>query len=286
MKLGICAIIRDESRYILEWLAFHIIQGVSEFILFDDGSSDQTPELVREAGRHADITLIPLGTDCETFDHVQRKAYVRGSAYMYGKVDFLAFIDADEFLYSKGGLSLPAELKRFSGDVSAIAINLRLFGSSGHSEYSPDLVISRFTRCTKPGHPGNLWVKTIARPERELKFDSVHTVDIGSGCYVHNDLVRFEKSPEHPGRGGHIGAGNLQINHYMLKSFSEFKEKQARGRIRGLGTRYDDSFFLRRDTPDWANGFVDNYLLRYEDATRYMMLNLAGPRTQTQEKFA
>jgi hypothetical protein len=38
--LAICAIIRDEALYLEEWVAFHMIMGVSAFCIYDNGSTD------------------------------------------------------------------------------------------------------------------------------------------------------------------------------------------------------------------------------------------------------
>lgn len=35
-----CAVIRNERRYVEEWLAYHRLLGVTKFILFDNDSSD------------------------------------------------------------------------------------------------------------------------------------------------------------------------------------------------------------------------------------------------------
>jgi len=37
---ALCAILKNEADYIEEWLAFHILQGVSRVILYDNNSSD------------------------------------------------------------------------------------------------------------------------------------------------------------------------------------------------------------------------------------------------------
>src|SRR5262249_58542936 len=38
--LAVCAIFRDEARYLAEWVSFHRVQGVERFYLYDNRSSD------------------------------------------------------------------------------------------------------------------------------------------------------------------------------------------------------------------------------------------------------
>src|SRR3954453_4443413 len=38
--LAVCAIFRDQARYLAEWVSFHRIQGVERFYLYDNRSTD------------------------------------------------------------------------------------------------------------------------------------------------------------------------------------------------------------------------------------------------------
>ena len=44
--LSIAAILRNESAYILEWLAFHLVVGVEYFYLYDNESEDGLKEFL------------------------------------------------------------------------------------------------------------------------------------------------------------------------------------------------------------------------------------------------
>jgi hypothetical protein len=50
-KLAICAIVKDEARYIEEWLAFHFLQGVSQVLIFDNESTDGTRDILTSIWR-------------------------------------------------------------------------------------------------------------------------------------------------------------------------------------------------------------------------------------------
>ncbi len=254
--MAVCAIIRDEILYIHEWIAFHILQGVSKFLLYDDGSVDGTKEAIGSMSQNADISLIDWSGRADTLDYAQRSAYMDGAAKLVGSADFVAFIDADEFLHCQNGRKLTDELASLPDDVSAVAVGLRLFGSAGHKVYSSDYVTSRFVKCTELDHPGNQWFKTVARPEKIKDFETVHNVVLESGVYVLNDYQEFSRALDHPGRASRIGQGTLQINHYMLKSLEEFRRKQARGHERGMVDRYDETYFFHRDTNQWANAMI------------------------------
>jgi glycosyltransferase involved in cell wall biosynthesis len=263
--IGICAIVRNEAPYIEEWIAFHLLQGVSNFLIFNDGSSDSTSEILSAIAKSEPVTVIDWEARFQSFDDSQRYAYKFGACWFVGKVNFVAFIDADEFLFSTNGSLLPVELQNLAEQTSALAIELRLFGSDGHIEHTKGYVTSRFTKSTSPSHPGNLWIKTVAKPQEIYDFDSCHSVVLRSGNYVLSDGSPYNKSSEHPGKSIKRGSGSLQINHYMLKSLEEYRQKQARCRYDELASRYDAEFFEARNSPNWANGYINDFLVSFSD---------------------
>ena len=45
--LAICAIIRNEGKFIREWIEWHVMMGVSKFYLYDNDSDDDTASVLR-----------------------------------------------------------------------------------------------------------------------------------------------------------------------------------------------------------------------------------------------
>jgi hypothetical protein len=48
--VAICAIVRDEASYVEEWVEFHRRQRVTAFRIYDNGSIDGTPDVLRGLG--------------------------------------------------------------------------------------------------------------------------------------------------------------------------------------------------------------------------------------------
>jgi Glycosyltransferase family 92 len=44
--VSICAIVRNEARYILEWIAFHKAIGIDHFYIYDNQSTDGTTDIL------------------------------------------------------------------------------------------------------------------------------------------------------------------------------------------------------------------------------------------------
>jgi hypothetical protein len=47
---SVVAIVRDEGPYLAEWVAFHRLQGFDRFLIYDNESSDDGPELAESLG--------------------------------------------------------------------------------------------------------------------------------------------------------------------------------------------------------------------------------------------
>ncbi|HEY0267592.1 MAG TPA: glycosyltransferase family 2 protein [Rhizomicrobium sp.] len=267
MTLAICAIIRNEAPYLLEWLAFHSLCGVDLFRIYDNDSDDGTTELLGALSRDFPIEHVPWSRPGRVR---QIAAYDDGLESLRGRVDFAAFIDADEFLFDRQFRPLPHVLAAYGPTVGAIAINQRVFGSAGHRDMTDQPVTHRFTRRAITDYPEHRWFKTIVRPEMALSFHSAHDVTLREGQYVLADGLPFRQgAAEHAGEADRIAPNGPLLHHYMLKSLEEFRRKQNRGAISDRPddryTRLTDDYFNNRDTavntvPDHTLGILADRL--------------------------
>src|ERR1700755_2182278 len=60
--VSICAIVRNEGPYILEWIAFHRCVGVEHFFIYDNESTDETSEILQMLQEAGIVTRIPWTT--------------------------------------------------------------------------------------------------------------------------------------------------------------------------------------------------------------------------------
>lgn len=240
--LAICAIVRNEAAYIAEWITFHRNQGISHFRLYDNGSDDGTSDIIWQHG----IEPLILVDHPFNFNSQQIEVYEHAAQSLAGIVPWVAFIDADEFIYSRRGQSLATTLSRLSVEISAIAVQQHIFGSNGHILHQIGGVVERFLRRASDGDPEHDWFKTIARPERVRQFSTVHTVTLWSGSYALSDGSPLSDGGDWGRERRRINAP-IGLNHYMLKSLDEFREKQTRWAGRYEAFRVCDDYFFSRD---------------------------------------
>lgn len=230
--IAIVAIVKDEERYIGEWLDFHMLIGVTAVFIYDNGSSDRTVDILRQS-RWADrITVVPW----RNFDRairIQNAAYNHALANFGERYRWMAFIDVDEFIVPKRADDLNAALSAFE-DVPALSLPWHMFGPSGHQTRPRGLIIENYVqRAEFPPQPDVISLlnyKTIVDPTRVRLVKTHHVEVLGEGAFMWND--RKEKFSYHDRFDPqHATADALQLNHYFTRSHEEMIAKIAKGRV-------------------------------------------------------
>ena len=217
--VSIAAIVKNESRYIREWIEFHRIMGVEHFFIYDNGSTDNLRELLEPYIKNKLVTYHSCPGKCLQFP-VYNDAAVRYA----GCTRWLAFIDADEFIVVHGQ-KIAEFLKDFE-DCSAVGVNWIMFDSDGKEKMPQGgFVISNFFRTLQDiDHPCNLHIKTIVDPRQVKYISNPHYIRLKGGRYVdeNGNEIRSAFTRKNSTK-------RIQINHYYSKSVEEYMEKIARG---------------------------------------------------------
>lgn len=217
--LAVCAIFKDEARYLLEWLAYHSVIGFDRFVLYDNGSTDGGSELVRSsrfAGRATVIHWPERPGQLSAYQHFI-DCYRRD-------FEWAAFIDLDEFLHPLAGDSVVPLLAACDG-FSAVLVQWRCFGPSGWTDRPDGLVIENYNLRLDDEKPVNRTVKSIVRcADLEGISATPHQFDVrGPVC---DTLGRQTfNTPTQPV----ACQGMAVINHYITKSKQDWLEKLRRG---------------------------------------------------------
>jgi hypothetical protein len=221
-RIALCGIVRNEIRSIVEWLAHYKALGFSDFLIYDNDSTDGTSDVLRVLDAAGEI--IHLDWPHKVGARPQRLAYEH--ARKHAEADWLAFFDADEFLVLHRDAGIGEFLARFGPEVSAVAVNWIVFGSGGQARYRAAPVVERFTDALPAGSAQNRTVKAIGRRQR-LSGTGIHRVAVAEGLYVlpSGREAGFEGLTAVPEPEVTVAA----LHHYAVKSLEEFAEKRARG---------------------------------------------------------
>ena len=214
--LAACMTYRDEAPYLREWIEFHRLVGVERFFLYDSGSTDEHAEVLAQYIARGLVTVEEWhgeGRQNDAIDHCLR---------VNADVRWIAFLDADEFLFNARGRPVPEVLRAFE-DCPGVGVNLSAFGTSGHRTRPSGLVIENYLHRTT--NPGVTWVKNIVQPARTTRCRGAHVFEFESGHGV--DVA---KRPLEDDRSRSYSQSVLRINHYVTKSLQEARAKWAKTR--------------------------------------------------------
>jgi Glycosyl transferase family 2 len=261
-RFGIGAIFRNEAPYVTEWVAHHRSLGFRDIFVADNDSDDGTWELLQ--------ALEKLGyLKCFRFPNPpgqrpQLPAYAELMNRFGQEVDWMAFIDADEFVWTMNGErtaipSLAGVAAR--SDVGAIVLNWAIYGSSWHTNHAAGLVTERFQRCAPRTMRINEHYKTLLRSAAwSGAFTNPHLPRMDAPW----DVIHANGTPVMPSTRHGAGLSSevvwdiLRLNHYAVKSREEYElRKRPKGRVSHPGARRE-SYFSNHDrneapapVPEW-----------------------------------
>jgi len=217
--LAVCAIFKDEARFLDEWIRFHAGIGVTQFYLYDNDSRDDFYDVLRPF----------IGRGLVTLRHWprkpgQRSAYRDCLARHWRAARWIAFIDLDEFLFSPCQVDIRPILESFS-DVSAVFVHHVNFGSSGHQLPPPGPLVEAYTCCESPGHSQS--GKSIVNPCLARGVSQTHVLPLWRGVTRTSARVVISQVPVPP--EVKRAFTTLQLNHYWSRSIQDLGDKVRRG---------------------------------------------------------
>jgi hypothetical protein len=233
--IAIVVCVKDEGAYIGEWVLFHQAVGVRHFIVYDNGSTDDTCAILRQTLSPDALTIVPwagrmtYGED-ERFLDCQVVAFAHAILNFGGAFRRMAFIDADEFLLPKKGTTIEGVLVP-TQNFPNISLPWHMFGTNGHKTKPEGPVLLNYTKRSadplgRREHSTNF--KCIVDPCEvvEVSIHQFKTREFGD-LTVNDGGHRFTRR----GRKSAAFYSNqfLQLNHYYSKSEEEVQAKIQRG---------------------------------------------------------
>ncbi|GAB5434823.1 MAG: hypothetical protein EpisKO_41930 [Epibacterium sp.] len=266
---------KDEAPYILEWVAYHRMIGVDHFLIYTNGCSDGTAELLDR--------LQALGI----LEHRNNDNWKGNSPQQYAlnqalkepvikQADWVIHIDVDEYINVRCGNGTLVDFFDHVPDATNVAMTWRLFGHNGITTLNDRPVIAQFDRCAPKfcPKPHTVWgfktmFKAIGayqkischRPNKleEEKRAQVKWVN-GSGEDMTHEVIdngwRSSKKS--------IGYDLLQLNHYALRSAESFLVKRQRGRALHVDRSIGLNYWIRMDWNDHRDITIQRNLPRMQ----------------------
>jgi len=217
--VSICSIVKDETTYLEEWIRYHQKIGVDHFFLYDNESKVPVVDTLEKLGLSEYVTVIKIYGRAK-----QVKAYNDCLKRQRNTSQWIAFIDADEFIVPKSTLGdLPAFLKKFE-QFGGIGINWLIFGSGGHITKTNRPQLESFLLRSEVDFHLNNHVKMLVQPKYTQQSKGAHFFTFINGYYAVNEKYVWISS-----HLSDISIDEIQLNHYWCRSLEEHHEKVERG---------------------------------------------------------
>lgn len=246
--LSICAIFKNESGGLEEWLQHYINEGVEHFYLIDNGSTDNYLPIIEKYNNY--ITLFKDDTRFSQLQHYN-------NYFIPHKNDseWVLIVDLDEYVYaSLQYKKITDYLHTLADNVSQIQIQWKMFGSNNHIQ-QPSSIIQSFTTRKFEKHP---MVKSISRCRLLNHIDGLHSYSIADGDIILSNGTIIDKNKSFKLLNYedyykvyiNFTQDALQLNHYCIQSYEWFKNiKMTRGDAYEIAAEYvrDDNYFHEYD---------------------------------------
>lgn len=212
--LGLCAIARNETPFLREWVAHHYRIGFEKIYIYDNESLVPVREGVAEF-----YNLEVCDTYTLKGEAMQNIAYNLCFRDHGHEFEWLALFDLDEFLCLKYDTDARVMLRDYE-DYGGLVLHLDTFTSSGHITRPEGLVTLNFTESL--GYSSIS--KCIVRPSKVRMTMTSHHFILQDGCFA----VNTNKEPALEAYAP-IASDRAWLNHYTFRSQQDYAEKLEKG---------------------------------------------------------
>lgn len=265
MRVAVVLGVKDDGKYLQEYVTHYISIGVDKIIMFDNNEPDGEQPLDFLKGLEQHIILIDKRGNRSKSR--QWGYYSEALIKFKHQFDWMMFFDDDEFLFLnkhksiKSWLSMPV-----FKDVDVIHVNWKMMSDSNQLYYEDKPVTERFpipTPDVQMFFPHNKWkvnnhVKSIVRcTNKPIFFSHPHI------CYTTiQELIAVNSSGRRVDPNSPFCDTDYtyaELRHYQFKSTEEFCQRRVGTERQTNNQRFDGSY----SNPSWEI----EYYFRYNQRT-------------------
>lgn len=274
MRITAITCVKNEGPFLLEWIAFNRLLGVTDHLFYSNDCSDGT-DLLLDALSDWGVVHLPNPAEGRSYQMEALKDAVRHDVVR--GADWLWVADVDEFLNIHiGDHTIPA-LIAACGNPQAISASFQFFANCGQRDFVDRPVIEQFTRSHNPdiwGAETAIEVKTLVRADFPLKYLGAHRPFFrnglakqrlpvwtdGSGRAVPPKFLQAS-SPRRIRKFPAAGSRRFAtLNHYALRSLDSYLVKNDRGDVNRENRAFDDTYWRERNDPAWEDLSIQRYV--------------------------
>ena len=148
MKITAVTCVKNEGPFLLEWIAFNRVIGITDFLFYSNDCDDGTDAILDALQDRGIVRHLPNPAQGRNYQMEALKDARKQD--IVGAADWLWIADVDEFFNIHVGDGTIPELIEICGDPQAISLNFQFFANAGVEEFVDKPVIgSSFIRTTR-----------------------------------------------------------------------------------------------------------------------------------------
>ena len=266
MRITAVTCVKNEGPFLIEWIAYNRLIGVTDFLFYSNDCSDGTDTLLDALADRGIVQHLPNPAEgrayqMEALKDARKHAIVQDA-------DWIWVSDVDEFLNISVGDGTIPELIDACGNPHAISATFQFFASGGIEAFKDVPVIEQFTHTHNP----DIWtnqtaieVKTLFRHDFPVSYIGAHRPFLKKGIQKKDRPIwtdgsgreaqwkfrtaanknRIRKFPA-------MGARDFAtLNHYALRSLDSYIVKNDRGDVNREKRAFDDEYWRERNDAGW-----------------------------------
>ncbi len=290
MRITAVTCVKNEGPFLVEWIAFNRVIGVTDFLFYSNDCTDATDRILDRLAEMGLVVHLPNPAEGRNYQMEALKDAKRQA--VVSEADWVWIADVDEFLNIRTGTGTIPELIAACGDPQAISVTFQFFANGGVERFEDRPVIEQFTRSHNP----DIWcaetaqeVKTLIRRDFPVKYYGAHRP------FMREGLKKSERPAWTDGSGRDVpwkfrtaankrrirkfpanGARDFAtLNHYALRSLDSYLVKNDRGDVNRENRDFDDTYWRERND----DGYEDRSIQRYMPRLRKEMKRLLADDT-------
>ena len=248
-ELSVCLCIKNEAKYMEEFVNHYVRQGVDHFYIVNNGSTDNIEQVIEALEHKEKITLITDNRDFQVLTCDQSWAGHKRmlDEHIYPRIihetKWAIIVDADEFMHGKNGYTIKSYLNTLSEDIGCVYVLWNIYNPCKEEDGSVCEIFSTKKNVKRINHNCMNSLSWTIRNANDFGKSIIRTsmIDHGFKLWLHKNPVTGktinnygiqDNAPNNDNWNDinyseeNFKNANVTLNHYAIRNLSDLNKKK------------------------------------------------------------